>query len=104
MTKKEKAIRRKIRRRLWCLVLLTATGGMLIHSAVRERYQITHYDVYEVKDGDSLWSIASDTYNDTVDIRDMISLIKDINGIEDCVIHNGDCLSLPMSEQIAKEL
>lgn len=104
MTKREKSIRQKIRRRLCCIVLLAATGGMLLHSAMQERYRITHYDVYEVKDGDTLWSIASDTYNDTVDIRDMIILIKDINGIEGSIIHNGECLSLPMSEHITKEL
>lgn len=93
-------MKRTIVRRLCCITTAVLVGGMLIHSASTERYQITHYAMYEVKCGDTLWSIADDTYNDSVDIRDMIDLIKDVNGIEEYKIYPGMCLSLPMSDQI----
>lgn len=82
------------------MVTAVLVGGMLIHSASTERYQITHYDTYEVKSGDTLWSIARSTYNETVDVRDMIDIIKKVNSIEDYKIYPGTSLSLPMSDRI----
>ena len=82
------------------MVMAVLVGGMLIHSASTERYQITRYAMYEVKSGDTLWSIARSTYNDTVDVRDMIDIIKDVNSIEDYEIYPGMSLSLPMSDRI----
>jgi len=53
------------------------------------------YKSVEVQAGDSLWSIASDYYNDEYthihydDINDYIKELKSMNSLKDDVIHSG---------------
>ena len=53
------------------------------------------YKSVEIQTGDSLWSIASDYYNDDYtsihydDINDYIKELKSMNSLKDDVIHSG---------------
>lgn len=56
----------------------------------------TEYERYTVKGGDTVWDIADLYYDNSVDIRDMIHLIEDVNGISDSRIYCGDVLLVPV--------
>lgn len=49
----------------------------------------TYYDTVEIKTGDTLWSIASDLYenNGYTDVRDYVKVLEEINSL-----HNGEYL------------
>ena len=88
----------KNQHRLCCIILVALYVLLLIQIARPKAYNITHYITYEVRAGDTLWSVARATYGDTVDVRYMIDHISNINGIEGGRIYPGQALSLPMSE------
>lgn len=59
---------------------------------------IPQFDLVTVKDGDTLWSIAS-SYADTsnADIRELIYEISNENSIYNACIYPGDVIKVPMS-------
>jgi len=48
-----------------------------------------------VKQGDSIWSIAKNTYDDDVDIRKACYKIKEFNGLTDNMLIAGQVLIIP---------
>ena len=50
---------------------------------------------YQVRGGDTLWSIAAQHYDDTVDIRQAIYDIRQANELADPYLHPGVTLVLP---------
>ena len=56
---------------------------------------IPQYDYISVKDGDSIWSIASD-YSDKMEIREMIYNISKVNNIQNASIYPGDIIRVPL--------
>lgn len=88
---------RRNKRILRCIFAALIFTAFAVHMRP-EPFEVSHYITYEVCAGDTLWSVARDTYGDTVDVRYMIDHISSINGIEGGRIYPGQALSLPMSE------
>lgn len=90
------------------LVLLTFSfiiGGILIGSSVlnssrtsaaTEYQEELYYKAIEVKEGDTLWSIANTYMCEEFDSKqDYINEIKSINHLTDDTIHSGSYLTIP---------
>lgn len=56
---------------------------------------IPQFDYISVKEGDTLWSIASN-YSDHKEIREVIYEITDINNLENALIYPGDKIKIPL--------
>lgn len=54
------------------------------------------YIDYVVGEGDTIWSIAIDN-NIYKDVREMVYEIRKINNEEDCIIHVGQVLKIPIT-------
>ena len=57
---------------------------------------IPQFDYVRVRQGDSLWSIAS-VYADSKDIRQVIYEISELNNIHNNPIHSGDIIKIPLN-------
>ncbi len=53
------------------------------------------YIYHIVQSGESVWSIAYDTYGDEVDLRKMVRKIERMNGIKQSVIYPGQIIEMP---------
>ena len=52
--------------------------------------------IVTVKSGDTLWDIAAANANNTVDVREMVHAMKDINELDDSVnLEPGSTLKIP---------
>lgn len=89
--------KRKNKRLLCCIMAVVIFTSFAVHIR-QKQFKVSHYVIREIKSGDTLWSVARDTYGDSVDIRRMIHQITDINGIEGGRIYPGQALSLPISK------
>lgn len=105
-----KARRNRTNRRI-SLVLLTfivIVLGMLIGtnllnsshiSASREYEKELYYKTIEVKEGDTLWTIADEYMDGEFDNKeDYINEIREINHVHDDTIHAGAYLTVPYYE------
>ena len=72
------------------LVLLLATA---VH-AFSGTSDIETVD-YQVRTGDSLWSIAGQVAPPDADLRSVVSTIRDLNDLPGAMIHAGDVLEVP---------
>jgi len=72
------------------LVLLLATA---VHAFVGSGPLET--TAYEVRAGDSLWSIAEGVAADDADPRAVVAAIRDLNDLPGSLIHPGDVLQIP---------
>lgn len=52
-----------------------------------------------VEPGDTLWGLARRYADDSVDIRELIGDIRQINRLEDAVIHPGQTLKIPVRKR-----
>jgi nucleoid-associated protein YgaU len=50
---------------------------------------------YDVRAGDSLWSIAESVAADDADPRAVVAVIRDLNDLPGSLIHPGDVLQIP---------
>lgn len=87
LTRRQKQLRAVM---LLCAVMILTIS--LINSVRSEKVS---YNIYIVRDDDTLWDIAYRQYGDEVDIRDYIEMIEEINGIDGHVIKIGDKLLIP---------
>lgn len=55
---------------------------------------IPQYDYINVKEGDTLWSLASNYNNE--DIRELVQTIKVENNIKNATIYPGDIIRVPI--------
>ena len=58
---------------------------------------IPQFDYISVKEGDTLWSIASD-YAANKEIREVIYEISRANNIQDASIYPGDIIKIPLNK------
>ena len=56
-------------------------------------------DQYVVQQGDDLWSIAAAQYDNTVDTRKAVYVIREANQLEGSSVQPGDHLQLPYLEE-----
>ncbi len=103
-----RAARRLRRRRrlagLLRLVVFVAVLTVAIWAGVRVAHAgddgaIYTGERYQVRAGDTLWSIAVGHYGDGVDIRQAIYDIRRANGLGRGVLQPGDVLRLPFEEE-----
>ena len=71
------------------LVLLLATA---VHALGGSRIGTIDY---EVRSGDSLWSIADAVADEGEDLRGVVATIRHLNDLSTAVIQPGDVLELP---------
>ena len=57
---------------------------------------IPQFDYIDVKEGDTLWSIASN-YSDNKEIREVIFEISQTNHIQNASIYPGDIIKVPLN-------
>ncbi|MGD9567883.1 MAG: LysM peptidoglycan-binding domain-containing protein [Sedimentibacter sp.] len=57
---------------------------------------IPQFDYISVKEGDTLWSIASD-YAENKEIREVIYEISEANNIQNASIYPGDIIKVPLN-------
>jgi LysM repeat protein len=53
---------------------------------------------YRVHQGDTLWSIATDTIAPGEDVRGAVAAIQELNGLSTSLIEVGDVLLVPVSD------
>ena len=54
----------------------------------------TSYEDYTVVQGDTLWSIASENLKSGQDIREYIYELREINGMNDCLIYPNQTIKI----------
>ena len=72
------------------LVLLLATAVHALGGSSDETID------YEVRSGDSLWSIADAVAEEGEDLRGVVATIRHLNDLSTVVIQPGDVLELPV--------
>lgn len=75
---------------IFTIILFT---GMIVNAGASSRNEPT-YPAITVRDGDTLWEIAS-TYANNDDIRKYIFEIKELNQMENDTIYKGQTILLP---------
>ncbi|MBE7056307.1 MAG: LysM peptidoglycan-binding domain-containing protein [Ruminococcaceae bacterium] len=94
---RKRHIQKKFRRRRICVALSICLVAFLLVSTVvfaSGDNGNLEYAPVAVESGDSLWSLACEYYPN-MNIRTAISQIKEINGLTDSTIYEGDILMLP---------
>jgi len=74
-------------------ILVTVFAGFIV-SAGASTPQVNEYQVFRVKEGDTLWEIAS-LYSQNSDIRKYIYDVKKLNKLSGDTIYAGQVLLLP---------
>jgi LysM repeat protein len=81
------------------VIISTIVAGLvlLLATAVHAFAGSTPIDTvdYQVRSGESLWSIAEEVARPNADIRAVVATIRHLNELDDAVIHAGDVLELP---------
>lgn len=54
---------------------------------------------YQVRSGDTLWQIAAEEYDDSLDLRAVVYEIRDVNELEGALLQPGQRLILPYIEK-----
>lgn len=83
-------------RKIRTLVCVTAIAT--IGFIANNKPKMVGYDLYQVTSGDTLWSVAEEYKPDGMDIRKFVYDVADKNGIDDCHIHVGDLILVPIYE------
>lgn len=74
------------------LIMWALIGTVYIGAATKNDEE---YIYHIVQSGESVWSIAYDTYGDEVDLRRMVRKIEKMNGIKQSVIYPGQIIEMP---------
>lgn len=78
------------------LALVAAISFLVLSLAGRSTMNRIEWKetTYRVQAGDSLWAISGEYCPDEVDRRDWIAEIRELNGMDDSVIHPGQKLTV----------
>ena len=95
MMKKKYVLKNRKRFNLF-LVTLTVLLSVLISTVAANGADTgDNCETVAVKRGDTLWDLAK-VYRGNTDIRQYIERIKEVNGMEDSTIYEGDIIKLPL--------
>ncbi len=72
---------------------------LLLASAVSAGDAGSPKETYQVRPGDSLWTIAEAIAGPDEDVRDVVDSIRGSNDITGSLIHPGDVLVVPAAER-----
>lgn len=76
-----------------CFTLLI---GFFMTNTSAQQIDVHNIKMVTVKNGDTLWDIASANSDNTVDVREVVHAIKDMNGLsESVVLQPGSQLKVP---------
>ncbi|MFN7250737.1 MAG: LysM peptidoglycan-binding domain-containing protein [Anaerobacillus sp.] len=75
-------------------LFITIIAYMLMSAHVSAQPKYEHFIEVEVKNGDTLWSIAS-KYTDGVTVQSYITILKEQNNLRDHHIYAGQVLLVP---------
>ena len=92
MYKTQDKFRKKVIRYAAGLIAWVLIGTVYISAANKNDEE---YIYHIVQSGESVWSIAYDTYGDDVDLRRMVRKIEKMNGIKQSVIYPGQIIEMP---------
>lgn len=99
-----RVVRRQRRRRRLAGLARLVVFALVLAVAVWAGVRVAHAGAdaglytgtrYEVRAGDTLWGIAARSYDESVDIRQAIYDIRQVNGLEHTVLQPGQRLMLP---------
>ena len=80
------------------LIFIAVWAGVRVAHAGEDGSVYTG-DQYVVQQGDDLWSIAAAQYDDTVDMRKAVYVIREANQLDGSIVQPGDHLQLPYLEE-----
>lgn len=76
-----------------CFTLLI---GFFMTNTSAQQIDVHNVKVVTVKSGDTVWDIASANSDNTVDVREVVHAIKDMNGLtESVVLQPGSQIKVP---------
>lgn len=79
------------------LVLVALTALLVnVHNSKREAYEYTDQGQWIVAQGDTLWSIASEYSDNRHDTREVVHIIREINGGISPTIYPGQTIWVPL--------
>ncbi len=81
---------------IYLVMILLAIGAGAISSHI-EKNEVQVYEPYNVKSGDTVWTIAEEYTSDEYDIRKTVRAINKFNDLENSVIHGGDVIYVPVT-------
>lgn len=88
-----------------CLIMVLLLYSWAAYDSVtagaHTSYFSTNYHIIYVNKGDTIWSIAANNVNEKEDIRNLVTGIKQLNGLSSNVtIYPGQSLKVPLRNQI----
>lgn len=90
---------------MWFIILLTVIALSYDNNfTFSNKYlTVTSYQIVDVHNGDSLWTISSKFVTDKDDIRHLVAAIKYLNKLDnDTQIHPGQLLKIPVVQKDIK--
>ena len=81
---------------IYALMILLAIGAGAIATWL-DNNKLQIYEPYNVKSGDTVWTIAEEYTSDEYDVRNTVRVINRFNDLENSVIHGGDVIYVPVT-------
>ena len=81
---------------IYLVMILLAIGAGAIASHI-EKNNVHVYELYNVKSGDTVWTIAEQYTSDKYDVRKTVRDINRKNELENSVVHSGDVIYVPIT-------
>lgn len=81
------------------ILVLSLLSGLFVLVVSARSQEVIRYEVYVVKSGDTLWSIAKKYATKNIDIRRYIYDIMRENGMETPALMPGQVLHIPVGER-----
>lgn len=78
------------------LVVVAFLAGGLIFKSTVSGMEEPKYETVTIMAGDTLWDIASDYNSDRNDLRNLVKEICSVNDINNCEIHPGQTIKIPV--------
>lgn len=76
------------------LIFAAVWAGVRVANATDEGAMLRGRS-YEVRPGDTLWQIATEQYDETLDPRAVVYEIREANGLDGALLQPGETLTLP---------
>lgn len=74
--------------------------GIAFRIVSSEKRVEENYILVDIENGDTVWNIVRDLYDDEAEIRGVVSDTLKINGIADGVIHPGMTIRIPKTSRL----
>ena len=92
--KKRYRLKSKFRFSIFLILVFTLLSGSFLLASYASSNKSEEYRVITVRKGDTLWSIATEQYNNR-DVRKIVYDIKKFNNLSSAFIYEGQEIKLP---------